>query len=112
MRKIALSTVASYTFFYMLLAPVLILVMFVGLNNALESPSLYLKITVSFIFMYIVFACVPTGFNILWKSFKVKHPKRILILLAFFIVFTISFLLGAVSSINVFLGLFSVLYRQ
>ncbi|MEN1969704.1 hypothetical protein WMZ97_16700 [Lentibacillus sp. N15] len=84
MVKVAFNTIAAQTLLFLLVLPFIVKFMLWTFDWALDiGLNAYMKMTLAFIVYYIFLILVPTGFNVVWDAFKVKHPKRILITLAY-----------------------------
>lgn len=99
MKQVALNTIASFTLSFLLLSPIFILFMLWGLDWArYEGISKYVNITLVFTVFYLILVFIPTGFNLVWESFKIKHKRRKLFvaLYVIFILMSFQFLMNGI----------------
>ena len=60
--------------------------------------SKYVNITLVFTVFYLILVFIPTGFNLVWESFKIKHKRRKLFvaLYVIFILMSFQFLMNGI----------------
>lgn len=109
MKKTILTTMASYTFFHFLIAPIFLLVMIYGLALMADNILMYLQITIIFLCLYLMTASTSVAYNIGWKVYKNNHPKKKWIIPVCVIVVLFSLILGSIGIFNLIISFLTVL---
>lgn len=96
MRKVAISTIASFTFFFFFISPSIFLFTLWGLSWAFEESVIdYIQITLTILLFYLILLSMPLVISVVWESFKQKHSRRFMFLFFAVIYFLLFALLGA-----------------
>src|SRR5690625_4860978 len=84
MKKVVMSTIATFTFFFFLVSPLTFLIMYQGFHWMSDKSVFdYLQLIGVFVLFYLVAVSIPFFSNIVWETFKQRYSKRIMILVGF-----------------------------